>query len=188
MPSTSALLWASVPILLAALVYQVGIPAPVLRAIDGILVVKIVRNLFTTTYCYKSIRTHSTSLPNAECISISGGKFSNVFLDTTSYDITKNERTGHVIPGFWDGHGHLMGYGELMDSVDLFGATSMKAVKERLVTYKADHNEAGTYEHWLRGVGWDQANFKGKWPVAVSLFSAVSSLVFRICYTCLRTN
>lgn len=178
MPSTSTLFWVSFPVLLAALVYQLGVPAPILKLIDEQLIIKIIRQLFVTTYCYKSVRTHATGLPQAECFTISGGKFSNVFLDGTSFPIVKEGRTGHVIPGLWDGHGHLLQYGELMDSVNLFGAESMGEVKNRLTKYKLVNDEVGTSEQWLRGVGWDQANFKGKWPVAVSYSLSYSSLSF----------
>jgi predicted amidohydrolase YtcJ len=169
MPSTSTLFWASFPILLAALVYQVGVPAPIQKLISEILVIKIIKQLFVTTYCYKSVRTHSTGLPQAECFTISGDKFSNVFMDATSFAVTKEGRTGHVIPGLWDGHGHLQQYGEMMDSANLFGADSMDKVKNKLVAYRKANEEVGTKEHWLRGVGWDQANFRGKWPTASDL-------------------
>jgi predicted amidohydrolase YtcJ len=169
MPSTSTLFWASFPILLAALVYQVGIHEEIQKLFSEILVVKIIKQLLVTTYCYKSVRTHSTRLPQAECFTISGDKFSNVFMDATSFPIIKDARIGHVIPGLWDGHGHLQQYGELMDSADLFGAQSMDDVKKRLTTYQRGNGEVGTKEHWLRGVGWDQANFNGKWPTASDL-------------------
>ncbi|KAF2708054.1 amidohydrolase 3 [Pleomassaria siparia CBS 279.74] len=169
MPSTSTLFWTSLPILLAAFVYQVGVPAPILKLWDEILVIKILKQLFVTTYCYKSVRTHTNGLPLAECFTVSGNKFSNVFLDTTSFDVVKEGRSGHVIPGLWDGHGHLMQYGELLDSANLFGAENMDEVKTRLGTYKKSRDEVGTSEQWLRGVGWDQASFEGKWPTAADL-------------------
>jgi hypothetical protein len=169
--SVSNLFWSSLPLILAAIVYQTG-PQNVFNfAVDQFvpkIITKILTNLFTTTYCYVSVKTLSSSLPQAECFSVSNGKFSRVFLDDTSYDVIKQARTGHVIPGLWDGHGHLLHYGELMNSANLFGSESMDEVKSRLVEYKAGHEDAGTAEQWLRGVGWDQAKFRGKWPVAVS--------------------
>jgi hypothetical protein len=166
MPPISALFWVSLPIVLVAVVYQVGIPE---FLIPDNLFVKVIQNIFTTTHCYISVTTLASGLPHAECFSVSKGKFSRVFLDETSFDVIKESRTGYVIPGLWDGHGHLLQYGEMMDSVNLFGTKSMKEVQERLVKYKAGREEVGTAEQWLRGVGWDQANFKGRWPVAVSL-------------------
>ena len=72
-----------------------------------------------------------------------------------------------MIPGLWDGHGHLLQYGEGIASADLFGASSLHEVRQRLVSYISNHAEAGTRSQWLRGMGWDQANFEGKWPTSV---------------------
>lgn len=176
MPSLSALVWASIPLALVAVVYQVGVPQFVIdNLIPGpvFLIVQIIKNIFTTTHCYVSVQTLSSDLPRAECFSVSNGKFTRVFLDELSFPITKDARTGHVIPGLWDGHGHLLQFGELMDSVNLFGVGSMEEVQRKLIQYKAGHEEAGTREQWLRGVGWDQANFEGNWPVAVSPASCI---------------
>lgn len=169
MPSLSTLFWSGLPIVLVAIIYQLGFPAFVENWFTGLIAVKIIRQIFSETHCYVSVKTLNADLPHAECFSVAGGKFSRVFLDETSFDVTKEMRKGHVIPGLWDGHGHLVQYGEFMNSANLFGAKSMADVKERLVGYKAGHEAAGTEEQWLRGAGWDQANFKGKWPVAVSL-------------------
>lgn len=166
MPSLSTLLFASFPLLLIAIIWQN--PDPIIKPITGHIAFKIIRQFFETTHCYVSVKTNSARLPHAECFSVSNGKFSRVFIDETSFPVVKEARKGHVIPGLWDGHGHLLPYGELMDSVNLFGAQTMDGVKERLVRYKASRPEAGTAEQWLRGMGWDQANFEGKWPVAVS--------------------
>lgn len=170
-PSISALFWASVPLVLLATIYQVGVPEFVTDLSANFLVAEFIANLFATTYCYVSVKTLISDFPNAECFSVSNGRFSRVFLDDTSSGVIKEQRSGHVIPGLWDGHGHLMQYGESLDSVDLFGALSMNEVKERLVQYKVARGETGTSEQWLRGVGWDQANFGGRWPVAVGSLS-----------------
>lgn len=169
MPPLATLVGVSLPLLLAAVVYQVGIPDSVLALVPNFLVFNIIRNIFTTTHCYVSVQTLSSGIDAAECFSVSDGKFSRVFLDETSFDVVKDARVGHVIPGLWDGHGHLLQYGEFLDSVDIFGSKSMKEVQERLVQYKAGHDQAGSNDQWLRGVGWDQASFDGKWPVASDL-------------------
>ncbi|KAF2677382.1 amidohydrolase 3 [Lentithecium fluviatile CBS 122367] len=167
MPSFGTLLSLSTLALLIAVVYQN--PEPLIRPITGSIAFKIIQQLFEHTHCYVTVKTNSVDLPYAECFSVANGKFKRVFLDETSYDVVKDLRKGHVLPGLWDGHGHLMQLGELMDSVNLFGAGSMDEVQKRLVQYKALRQEAGTSEQWLRGVGWDQANFEGKWPVAKDL-------------------
>jgi hypothetical protein len=160
MPSISSAFWAIFALIFAAFIYQAGvllpsfIPAPI-------------HNLLATTHCYTSVTTLSPHLPRADCFSVLNGKISRVFHDESSAVAIKESRTGYVLPGLWDGHGHLIQYGELLNSANLFGAKSMDEVKERLVEYKATHAGVGSREQWLRGVGWDQANFDGQWPISV---------------------
>lgn len=121
-------------------------------------------------YCYNSVRTHDSKQPSAECFSVKDGVFAGVWARdgdaaATAADVTVSE--GHVIPGLWDGHGHLLQYGEFLHSVDLFGSQSLEEVRHRIKTYLAANPEAGTENHWLRGVGWDQSAF-GRMPTAVS--------------------
>ncbi|KAF2822562.1 amidohydrolase 3 [Ophiobolus disseminans] len=168
MPSLSSLFWLAYPLLLLALIYQVGLPAFILRPVTESNAYNTLWKLFTTTHCYASVHTLAPDTPQVQCFSVSNGKFTRIFRDVVPDGIKKLERprTGHVIPGLWDGHGHLVQYGELLDSVDLFGATSMQEVQARLVHYKENRPETGTHEQWLRGVGWDQAHFNGEWPVS----------------------
>lgn len=35
---------------------------------------------------------------------------------------------GMAVPGLWDGHGHVLNYGEMLESVQLFGAGSLEGV------------------------------------------------------------
>jgi predicted amidohydrolase YtcJ len=169
MPSLSALFWTSLPIVLAALIYQLGLPA----FISQNEVLKNLPSLFLPMHCYKSVSTLSSQLAYAECFTVYNGKFSSVFVDELTDDATKEARIGYAYPGLWDGHGHLIQLGEFLDSVDLFGASSMDEIKRRLVEYQAGRSEKGTSEQWLRGVGWDQAHFEGKWPTSVrTLFTS----------------
>ncbi|KAH4068520.1 hypothetical protein HBH98_082030 [Parastagonospora nodorum] len=171
MPAISSFFWAAYPILLLAFIYQVGLPEFITRPVTESSTFNTAWKLFTTTHCYASVTTLSSDISTAQCFSISNGKFSRVFRDEVSEELRKLERprTGHVIPGLWDGHGHLIQYGELLDSVNLIGADSMTEVHARLVEYKTQRLEAGTEKQWLRGVGWDQAHFDGQWPVAEDL-------------------
>lgn len=118
-------------------------------------------------YCYNSVRTHDSKQPSAECFSVKDGVFVEVgdASAAAAADVTVSE--GHVIPGLWDGHGHLLQYGEFLHSVDLFGSQSLDEVRHRIKTYLKANPEAGTKTHWLRGVGWDQSAF-GRMPTAVS--------------------
>lgn len=114
-------------------------------------------------YCYDGIRTHHDEGPSANCFSVRAGLFSSV----SSGEATEGvKRDGYVIPGLWDGHGHLLPYGEFLHSVDLFGTRSFEEVRERLTGYLERNPGAGTKDAWVRGVGWDQMAL-GKMPTAV---------------------
>ncbi|KAF4126301.1 putative amidohydrolase YtcJ [Geosmithia morbida] len=120
-----------------------------------------------TTYCYRSIRTHDQDRPTARCFSVANGFFVKVRDEiATEVDVDAEMLDpGHVIPGLWDGHGHLLQYGEFLHSVDLFGSQSLDDVRSRVRAYVDSHPGAGTKEQWLRGVGWDQTAF-GRMPSA----------------------
>lgn len=170
MPSISTFIWGAYPILLIAFFYQVGLPAFIVRPITESKAFNVVWKIFATTHCYASVSTLTPDFPQAQCFSVSGERFSRVFRDEVSEELQRLERprTGHVIPGLWDGHGHLVQHGEFLNSVNLFGAASMVEVQKRLIDYRKEHSEAGTQTQWLRGVGWDQAHYGGRWPVSVS--------------------
>lgn len=173
MPAHTILFWVTLPVFLGVVFHQIGLQALLPASIPEYAGFKIFRSLFEETHCYASVTTLSTGSPNAECFSVSNGKFSRVFKDNfikqdSSFDAVKEARAGYAYPGLWDGHGHLIQYGELLNSVDLFGSKSMAEVQDRLVQYKAEHPNEGTSQRWIRGVGWDQAHFGGAWPVTVS--------------------
>jgi hypothetical protein len=115
------------------------------------------------THCYQSVRTHDADRPSAQCFSVRDGVFEDIWVPDVSIAAT----TGHVIPGLWDGHGHLLQYGEFLHSVDLFGSKSLDEVKDRMKAYLDTNPGAGSEDQWLRGVGWDQTFF-GRMPTAVS--------------------
>ncbi|KAH9862769.1 hypothetical protein J1614_010862 [Plenodomus biglobosus] len=170
MPSLSNLFLVSIPLVLLALFFQTGTPALVLHLIAEHVAFKVVRNLLATTYCYESVNTLSGGGNDAECFNIYNGKFTKVIAKGSSSVLQRlDANTGHVIPGLWDGHGHLLQFGESLDSVSIFGAASMQEVQKRLREYKVTRPETGSKKEWLRGVGWDQANFGGKWPTSSDL-------------------
>ncbi|KAJ6440426.1 amidohydrolase 3 [Purpureocillium lavendulum] len=139
------------------------------------------------TYCYKSVRTQDADRPAARCFSVRDGRFTRVSVSEDSDDDSNNNdddgddhdlppppsdtdvaHDGHVIPGLWDGHGHLLQYGQLLHSVDLFGSRSLDDARDRIAAYRAANPGAGTASSWIRGVGWDQAAF-GRMPTAQDL-------------------
>ncbi|RPA97694.1 hypothetical protein L873DRAFT_1836286 [Choiromyces venosus 120613-1] len=76
---------------------------------------------------------------------------------------------GYAMPGLWDGHGHVLQYGEMLRSVKLYGVESIDEVKTRIKEYLKENPTHGTKEKWIRGIGWDQKNFGGVMPVAAQL-------------------
>ncbi|KAK0616259.1 amidohydrolase [Immersiella caudata] len=133
-----------------------------------------------TTYCYDGVFTNTSpsgGLPYDEikCFSVSasssekGVVFTKLHASPPSGDnVGVIYRKGYVIPGLWDGHGHLLQYGEFLHSTDLFGCTERSCILDRLAEYLARNPEAGTRSNWLRGVGWDQ-NVLGETPTAAIL-------------------
>lgn len=79
------------------------------------------------TYCYTGgVRTIDDANSTHSCFTVQDGRFQRVF---TPMDGVKEEyewREGTVLPGFWDGHGHVMMYGEMLGSVMLYGAESIE--------------------------------------------------------------
>ncbi|KAI5462517.1 amidohydrolase family-domain-containing protein [Mariannaea sp. PMI_226] len=124
-------------------------------------------------YCYKGIRTHDTEQPSAQCFSVINGEFKTVWSPAEAggdVDDDDDEQLidGYVIPGLWDGHGHLLQYGEFLHSVDLFGSQTLGDVRSRMKTYIANNPDAGSRDNWMRGVGWDQSFF-GRMPTAADI-------------------
>ncbi|KAG6007042.1 hypothetical protein E4U21_006402 [Claviceps maximensis] len=135
-----------------------------------------------STYCYHGIRTHDHDNPSARCFAVVDGTFARVWSDAAveSSLIPSSSRNdsngagktklldGYVIPGLWDGHGHLMSWGEFLHSVDLFDVQTIKQVRDRLRTYLHANPASGTKTFWLRGTGWDQ-DLYGRMPTAQDL-------------------
>jgi predicted amidohydrolase YtcJ len=129
----------------------------------------------TTTYhCYAGVRTHVDEQPAARCFGVRDGVFASVFgademaaLGQEAEHVVHRDGESYAIPGLWDGHGHVLQYGEFLHSVDLFGASSFEEVRRRIEEYVERNPGAGAAGQWIRGVGWDQVQL-GRMPTAVS--------------------
>ncbi|KAI0394097.1 amidohydrolase [Xylariaceae sp. FL0594] len=111
------------------------------------------------THCYQlGIRANvSSDAQDVKCFSVSSsGKFSKVFSVSGDSELAKTAHSGYAMPGLWDGHGHLLQYGEFLNSVDLFGSKTMDEIRGRVRDYVKGHPGTGTAQEWVRGVGWDQ--------------------------------
>jgi len=139
----------------------------------------------STLYCVSNpssspILTLNSSTPHAKCFRVQGGIFIDVLeeIPDTSEEIRSLD--GYVLPGLIDGHGHILQYGEMLESVWLYGAESIAEVRRRIKKFLKKHQGEGygSHDKWIRGIGWDQKYFGGVMPTAAghSVFYKVSGL------------
>lgn len=118
------------------------------------------------------IYTVDAARPKAIALAVKDGKFLAVGNDVKAHIGPKTRRIdakgATVIPGLTDSHVHMRGLGDLLDSIDLRGVSSIEDVARR-VREKAAALPPGT---WIRGRNWDQTNWGGKFPVAADLDKA----------------
>lgn len=121
------------------------------------------------------ITTLNESAFRAQCFRVSDGLFSEV-LEKRPENEAENVKylDGYVLPGIIESHGHLLQYGEMLESVSLYDSESVAEMRERIKKYlRARQGEGwGTKEKWIRGIGWDQKYFDGVMPTAVSVTSS----------------
>jgi predicted amidohydrolase YtcJ len=104
------------------------------------------------------IYTVDDSRPTAEAIAVRDGRVlfvgsargANAFRGAKTQVVDATGRT--IIPGMTDAHGHFLGLGQALRSVDLVGTASYDSVIARVVA-KAKQMPAGA---WIIGHGWDQ--------------------------------
>ncbi|KIN07713.1 hypothetical protein OIDMADRAFT_99766 [Oidiodendron maius Zn] len=118
------------------------------------------------------ISTLNPAVSHAKCFRFQQG----LFTDVLENHPTSNENeilllNGYVLPGIIESHGHILQYGEMLESVSLFGTRSIDDVRTRIKDFLKTHKGEGygTREKWIRGVGWDQTHFGGVMPTAKEL-------------------
>ena len=78
-----------------------------------------------------------------------------------------------LIPGLIDAHGHVMGYGLSLITLDLSDTTSLAQAQEKIRAYVA----ANPGRKWIIGTGWNQEAWGlGRFPTAAELDAAVSDI------------
>lgn len=124
------------------------------------------------------VYTADASAPSAEAFAVRGSRIVAV---GTTQDI-QNQYTSQnvidaqgkaVLPGFIDAHAHVMGLGQSLHELNLFGTTSQQQIAG-LVAAKAKQLKPG---EWIRGRGWDQNDWgsgtgQKPFPTAASLDDA----------------
>ncbi|KAG0634903.1 amidohydrolase family-domain-containing protein [Tuber brumale] len=144
--------------------------------------------------CYQRIDTLSSANDSFTCICASGrsGQVLRLFNHSShggsggseAWDVS----AGYVIPGLWDGHGHILQYGEMLSGVKLYGAESVDVleIKTRIKEHLNQNPTHGNREKWIRGIGWDQENFGGVMPIAVLILMLFTSPAGDVVFVCLR--
>jgi len=133
-------------------------------------------------YCVPNaylITTLDPAVPHAKCFRVRDGIFTEVLaespLPSSSLATEKEEDVvmldGYVLPGIIESHGHILQYGEMLESVLLYDAKSVDEVVLRIKSFLQEHagEGYGSREKWIRGIGWDQAFFNGVMPTAVRI-------------------
>ncbi|KAL3425521.1 amidohydrolase [Phlyctema vagabunda] len=149
-------------------------------AVISVLAIPFIANLFfvarSTLYCLSNdsftITTLNQTAPRASCFRVRDGIFREVLAERPRFSFEKvNYIDGHVLPGIIESHGHILQYGEMLESVSLYGATSIDEVRKRVQDFLKIHKSDGygSREKWVRGIGWDQAFFGGVMPTAEEL-------------------
>lgn len=76
-----------------------------------------------------------------------------------------------MLPGLIDAHGHVMGLGEQILTLDLSGTRSLEEALARVKAHAAANPDA----KWIRGRGWNQESWGlDRFPTAAELDSAVA--------------
>jgi predicted amidohydrolase YtcJ len=71
-----------------------------------------------------------------------------------------------LISGLIDAHGHVMGLGRSLTSLDLTGTATLAAAQAKIAAYAAQHPASP----WVRGGGWNQVIWQlGRFPTAAEL-------------------
>ena len=75
-----------------------------------------------------------------------------------------------LLPGLIDAHGHILGHGKALSSVDLVGSSSSTEAVERVALYNLKNPDS----EWITGRGWNQVLWKSnRFPSAEMLDNAV---------------
>lgn len=88
--------------------------------------------------------------------------------DRPEYRLDGKGRT--LIPGLIDGHGHVMGLGFQLLTLDLSDTTSLAQALEKIRAYAAAHPD----RKWILGGGWNQEAWGlGRFPTAAELDAVI---------------
>ncbi|MBN9618833.1 MAG: amidohydrolase family protein, partial [Actinobacteria bacterium] len=104
--------------------------------------------------------------PWAEAMVVSDGRIRYVGDEPTARRIAGDDAVevdaggGVILPGFVDGHAHVVSTGELEGHADLWSAHDLAEIQSRVKTWATDHPDAAR----VRAQGWQHAALHGVEP------------------------
>lgn len=117
----------------------------------------------------------SRDAPLAEAVAVRGNKILRVGTNREikrlrrPHTVTIDAHGGSVLPGFIDGHAHLLAGGLARSHLDLSGLHSVDAIQSAIRAYAAAHPD----DAWIRGRGWTYEAFPGGLPTRQQLDAIV---------------
>jgi predicted amidohydrolase YtcJ len=119
-----------------------------------------------------TIYTADPARPRVEAFAIAGDRIVAVGTRAEVAEVTGPatrtiaERDGAVVPGLHDAHGHFLGLGESLATLDLRETVSEPAIAGKV----AAAVKAAPAGRWVVGRGWDQNDWPSKrWPTRATL-------------------
>lgn len=108
-----------------------------------------------------TIHTLDPERPLARQMAVKAGRIMSIGEDVSAHVGPETKRLdargGTVVPGFVDGHGHMAGLGQSLETVDLRDtATAQEAVRRVAEAVKITPKDS-----WILGRGWDQTRWPG---------------------------
>lgn len=149
-----------------------------------------------TIFTGGTILTMDPALPKAEAVAVSGGRILAVGTRQEIEELAgPSTKTIHLdgktmVPGFNDGHSHLLQYGLELATVDLTPEVCPSIAKmKELIAQRAAQMKPG---EWIRGWGWDESRMEeGRAPTADDLTQAAPNnpvMITRTCYHMVVAN
>lgn len=117
------------------------------------------------------VYTVDQAKPKASAFAVRGGRFVAV---GDAADVAKlagpatvrvDAKGAAVIPGLIDSHVHMRGLGDMLETMDLRGVSSIEEIVRRVKRRAAELPKGA----WIRGRNWDQTNWGGRFPAAADL-------------------
>jgi predicted amidohydrolase YtcJ len=118
------------------------------------------------------IYTVDPKRPTASALAVKNGRIVYVGDDASDYLRAGtphiDARGATIVPGFIDSHAHMEGLGDELETFDLREARSVSEVVAAVRRAAAGRKPG----EWIRGRGWDQTNWGGRFPTADALAGA----------------